>query len=561
MISQYIITLLSAFVSFYLPFEDVATKVACSMALSQVIVIIGEKLFSGTFSNINLWKYFFTNNYVIIKQDNPFYEKFIELLYKKYLKQLSGCQLYTDFGTYKMMIDELNSKHLYDNYTFNGLDYKIKINLEGSNNNNSNDNKKVNKGIIFKNIIVTTNGSMDVLESYVQNMIKKCNENTVNNLMIYKPNVGSGKKRFITWKSNSFKTNKNIKNTIVSEEVNEYFFADVKNFITKEDYYTAKGLSYKRGYLLHGEPGCGKTSIIKAIANEYNLPIFIIDLSIFESNNELTKLVNDINGLVADKQRHLLVFEDVDRSKTFKSDYYDKKITQDCILNIIDGLDESYGRIVVMTTNNINVLKKMPSLVRPGRIDVVINVTVCTVTQIKKIMELYYDREFDEEVNLNIKITPAKLIQLISLIKDENKIIASLNKILDFSEFDVEKFVMQDKASVDNVVNVNNNSDDNKENIKVDKPPRHISILKKKENLLENKKNKLNLEEFNDTQLTEKNKLLMDRKKIALRLCELDYDKYKKYCDQVDEIKKKKETQTEIIVSSRSRRRRFSDSD
>jgi len=551
MISQYIITLLSAFVSFYLPFEDVATKVACSMALSQVIVIIGEKIFNGAFSNLNIWKYFFTNNYVVVKQDNPFYDKFIELLYKKYINQLSGCQLYTDFGTYKMMIDELNSKQLYDTYTFNNKMYKMKISLgDIVTNNNNNTNSRSKPGLVFRNIIVSSNGTMDVLESYVQDMIKKCNEKTVNSLMIYKPNVGVGKKRYISWKRNTFKTNKNIKNTIVSEDVKSCFFDDVHNFISKEEYYVSKGLSYKRGYLLHGEPGCGKTSIIKAIANEYNLPVFTIDLSIFESNNELTKLVNDINGLVGDKQRHMLVFEDVDRSKVFKKDYYEKSITEDCILNIIDGLDESYGRIVVMTTNNLNIIKAMPSLVRPGRIDVTVNVTLCTTFQICKIMELYYEKSFDDLIKQNIKITPAKLIQLISLIKDDTKIVDTLNKILDFSKFDVEKYISQMNINNldnknDNIINISNTSEngqngqntDDKDKTKV-RVERHVGILKKKERKLEEKRKNLNMMEFDNSQATDRHNLLLDKKKIIVKLCEMDYDKYKNYCDQLEEAKK-----------------------
>lgn len=555
---QYIITLLSAFVSMYLPFPDVATKVACSMAISQILLIIGEKLFSGTLVNINIMKYFFTDNYVIIKHDNPFYDKFIELLYKKYMSQLSGCQLYTEFGKYKMMIEELNSKQLYDTYAFDNKEYKIRVKLgdieasAGSNEKNKNSTAK----ITFRNIIVSSNAPMNVLEEYIQDLIKKCHEKTANNLIIYKPNVSVGKNRYITWKQNTFKTNKTIKNTIVSDQVNTCFFKDLESFINSEEYYISKGLAYKRGYLLHGEPGCGKTSVIKAAANEHNLPIFTIDMSIFETNNELIKIVNDINGLVSNKQRHMLIFEDIDRSKIFSRFYQDRKISEDCLLNILDGLDEGYGRITVMTTNNLEIIKTIASLIRPGRIDVMVHVTLCTIKQINEIMELYYNKQFLNVLNENIKITPAKLIQAVSLLKDESKVIDVLNTIKDFSNFDIEKYV----ATV--AITTNNETDNDEDKIKdVSKGKNELNMddfierkvavkkvgdpwnenLKKRMNTLNKKQKDIETMESNLPANTEKSKLTLEKKKINLKLYEIEVDKYKKYCEELDKRKKEDE--------------------
>lgn len=539
MFSQYIITLISAFVSYYLPFEDIATKVACSMAISQIAVIIGEKIFSVTSGKLNILKYFFPYNYVIIKHDNPFYDKFIELIYKKYIDKLSGCHLYVDFGNYKMMINELNSKCLDDKFTHDNKTHSIQINLDTITTGNQTGDTK-NKNVEFKNIIISSKCSMQILDSYVQNLIKQCNEKSVNNLIIYKPNVIPGKKRTISWKRNVFKTNKTIKNTIVSENVNKYLFDDVKKFIENEEYYMKKGLAYKRGYLLHGEPGCGKTSIIKAIANGYDLPIFIVDLSIFENNNELTKLINDVNGFVANKQRHMLVFEDVDRTTVFSKNngyYYEKKkITEDCILNIIDGLDESYGRIIVMTTNKLDVIKSMPALVRPGRIDATINVTVCTKQQICRILELYFDENYTERIdtfNDNIIITPAKLIQLISILNNDEKVIKLLNEVCDFTNFDVEKET--DKIDENGGICEDTTIGKGKVSKDENKIPRYMSILKKKEKNLERHKKNLNNLEYDNSKINEKHNLLLERKKIIFRLCELDYEKYKNYCEALEE--------------------------
>ncbi|QKF94587.1 AAA ATPase protein [Fadolivirus algeromassiliense] len=551
MLSQYLITLISAFVSLYLPFNDVATKVACSMAISQILIIISEKFYIGLFRDFNIMRYFFTNNYVVIKHDNPFYEKFIELIYKKYTSQLSGCQLYTEFGKYKMMIEELGSRELIDTYNYDNKTFKMRIKLgtaekQTKSEKNNNDTEQT---LTLKNIIISSSANMNIIEEYIQTLIKQCNEKTVNNLIIYKPYISTGKTRYIHWKCYSFKTNKTIKNTIVSDDVQKCFFDDINSFINNEEYYTYKGLSYKRGYLLYGEPGCGKTSLIKAIANEYNMPIFIIDLSVFENNNELNKVVNDINGLVVNKQRHMLVFEDVDRSKIFERNYYDRKITQDCILNILDGLDESYGRISILTTNNLEILKSMPSLVRPGRIDVSINVTYCTVKQIRQILNLYYEKEYDN-INDKIIITPAKLIQIISLLKDDTKVIKMINKLVNFTKIDIEKYLNRFNKNNDNepeeqtqkeIDNIQLQDQNDTQNNEKKKKPRHLIMLEKKTKELNKKKDDIEkLEKSFDIE-NEKLKLNLEKKRINLKLFEMNYKDYQEYCNKIEEEKKKTE--------------------
>lgn len=537
MIGQYIITLLSAVISLYLPFDDVATKVACSMSLSQIVVIVGEKIFDSFFKNFDINKLFFSENYIIIKHENPFYEKFIELLYRKYNNLLNGCSLHNEFGQYKIVIEELKKKDLIDEFIFNDKKYIMKIKLGTQ---EKNDGKETKMKINYKDIIICSKANLHVIEEYVFDLIKKCTQKMANNLKIYKVH-GNSKKKVFNWKKYTFKTNKNFNNTIVSEEVNKYLVEDIKKFIDNEEFYMVKGLAFKRGYLLHGEPGCGKTSIIKTIANEYNLPIFIIDLNMFEENKDLVKIVSDINGHISNKQKHMLVFEDVDRAKFFdRYCDYTRRVSEDCILNILDGLDESYGRITVLTTNNLQKIKSIQALVRPGRIDVTVHITHCTIEQIKKMFELYFDNPVEQEINTTVVITPAKLIQLFTLIKDSNKIVSFLNKYQNFTDFDVEKYI--------DVITKNANDGEggeidlqdveigtNKNKANLDRPPYWQTQFKKKEKKFNIFKDKFKLFEDTIDLTSEKNKLLFEKKKLDFKIRELEYEKSKKKCEFMDQ--------------------------
>ena len=101
----------------------------------------------------------------------------------------------------------------------------------------------------------------------------------------------------------------------------------------------------------------------------------------------------------------------------------------------MDGILETPGRILVMTTNKPDILDK--ALIRPGRIDLNIEVGACTNEMIKDIYNNFYDfsvgdkryKEFNDK-NYDNKITPAELNKI--LLNNYNNSENSYNDILDF---------------------------------------------------------------------------------------------------------------------------------
>ncbi|KAG5521870.1 hypothetical protein RHGRI_034184 [Rhododendron griersonianum] len=153
---------------------------------------------------------------------------------------------------------------------------------------------------------------------------------------------------------------------------------DLDRFVKRRTFYKRVGKAWKRGYLLHGPPGTGKSSLIAAMANHLKFDIYDLELTSLQSNSELRRL------LVSTANRSILVIEDIDCSSDFQNrqaggcNEGDSEVTLSGLLNFIDGLWSCCGdeRIIVFTTNHKDRLD--PALLRPGRMDMHIHMSYCT---------------------------------------------------------------------------------------------------------------------------------------------------------------------------------------
>ena len=570
---QYISAILSSLLSYYLPIPDTGTRVAIGMALANLLSFVFVKISTMISGVGSIKNYFWRENYVIIQGKSPTYEKLIGYLYNNYMSDVLGCTLKSDFGKNKLIIEKLSKKDIVDKFEYKGKTHIIKIKFNdissSSNNNDSSSSTTSSPSNVegySNNIQVLSSSSTKVLEKYINYIIKKCNEKVSNDVLIFKLSVSDKKNRVINWVEYSTRTSKNVKNTIVSTDVQKNFYDDTSHFIKSERIYAEKGLPFKRGYILHGDPGCGKTSLIKAVANEYQLPIFVLDLNMFKTNDELIKAVSEINMLVASNEKYLMIMEDVDRTNVFKKRgryyYYDEdnsnnRITDDCLLNILDGVDENHGRITIMTANDYESLAQMKALIRPGRIDMVINITECTTDQIKRIVDFHMlsdsaneEKDSYDDITDEVKITPAKLIQLIQLVDNYKNIIKVLNHYKDFNDIDMEQFLkIKDHFKDNSKEGVTDNDDVDAVNKDVELID--LDIDKSKDNDKDNKDNKDvvltwserkiqgNLKKLKAYELEikdmendldnrqEKDKLNLKKKKITKRLLEIQVDESK----------------------------------
>ncbi|KAG6867023.1 hypothetical protein C0991_003940 [Blastosporella zonata] len=196
-----------------------------------------------------------------------------------------------------------------------------------------------------------------------------------------------------------------LQSVVLEPGVSEKIEKDIKSFLERRQWYADRGLHcnvrnfippnscsssgipYRRGYLLHGPPGSGKTSFIQALAGSLSYDICLLNLS--------------ERGLADDKLFHLLsnapersfvLIEDVDAAFNKRvqtsEDGYQSSVTFSGFLNALDGVASGEERIIFMTTNHLEKLD--PALIRPGRVDMSELIDDSSAVQAKTLFTQFY---------------------------------------------------------------------------------------------------------------------------------------------------------------------------
>ena len=268
-----------------------------------------------------------------------------------------------------------------------------------------------------------------------------------------------------------FNTNKSFDNIFFDKK--DSLLTRLDTFINHPDKYMRLGTPYTLGFLFYGEPGCGKTSTIKAIAKYTNRHIISVPLSRVTTCTELSKIFMDAHLIdrTVPINKRIFVFEDIDcmshivsdrdinnlnqnsvnnnsdenknnnsvivclsdtsKIDQNKQDQKKDKLTLSFILNLIDGILEQPGRIIIFTTNKPEILDK--ALVRPGRVDMKINFTKCSTKCCIDIIKFFF--EINENIitnklvrhDLDNKYTPADIFEICY---NENSLDAVIDKII-----------------------------------------------------------------------------------------------------------------------------------
>lgn len=151
---------------------------------------------------------------------------------------------------------------------------------------------------------------------------------------------------------------------------------DIKCWKNSEAWYKEKHIPWKRGWLLCGPPGTGKTSLVRAVGEYLDMPVISFSLSSF-TDREFQRTWDDLRSFVP----CIALIEDIDtvfhgRENITRGGDLSKPINFDTLLNSIDGVASSDGILAIITTNKPEYLDEALGSIsdgkhytRPGRID------------------------------------------------------------------------------------------------------------------------------------------------------------------------------------------------
>lgn len=146
------------------------------------------------------------------------------------------------------------------------------------------------------------------------------------------------------------------------DNLTDVILTEVENFWNKKDIYEQHNIVHKRGILLCGAPGCGKTSVIqllsKQIVEKQGIVFVASDRDSFIGLMDNIKTIKEI-----EKDRPIItIVEDVDQIITsFGGDAP--------ILDFLDGSKSIANHLCVLTSNDTSDLSE--ALLRPSRIDLI----------------------------------------------------------------------------------------------------------------------------------------------------------------------------------------------
>lgn len=212
----------------------------------------------------------------------------------------------------------------------------------------------------------------------------------------------------------------------------ELFRNDLTDFYKDEDDYRELGLPYHRGYMLHGPAGTGKTSMIVALAAEFGKNICFMS----SANLKTEKSINELFSYVP--KNSILVIEDVDtsfavQSRELNDETETERVSISAMLNSMDGLTTPHGLVLVMTTNELEVIDK--AILRPGRIDILEEIGYMDASQLNRMVSKFMGQDFSinhPEDIIGLEIVPAEISELFkSSLKDRHSIAKKVQALVD----------------------------------------------------------------------------------------------------------------------------------
>eukprot|EP00026_Physarum_polycephalum_P003560 Phypoly_transcript_03573.p1 GENE.Phypoly_transcript_03573~~Phypoly_transcript_03573.p1 ORF type:complete len:698 (+),score=80.79 Phypoly_transcript_03573:268-2361(+) len=181
------------------------------------------------------------------------------------------------------------------------------------------------------------------------------------------------------------------------EGVKQQLIAAVEWPLLHRETYTKLGLHPPRGLLLHGPPGCAKTTLVKAVANSCKAAFLTLPAATIFSPylGDAERTVRDAFRMARRARPAIIFFDEIDaiaaKRELGSTEGHGGEGVQSRVLstmlNEMDGIEQVEGILVIGATNRLDMID--PALIRPGRFDKVLSVPPPDMASRHQILQIH----------------------------------------------------------------------------------------------------------------------------------------------------------------------------